>query len=67
MNRGSCVRELRFRTRARPQVTNEGDHRGRMETAFPSWGTVSSLRDSMYTQPTRHSRAGLQIVPSLRD
>jgi hypothetical protein len=28
-------------------------------------GIVSSLRDSMYTQPTRHSRAGLQVVPSL--
>jgi hypothetical protein len=31
-----------------------------------TWGgIVSSLQDSMYAQPTRHSPAGLQVVPSL--
>jgi len=28
---------------------------------------VPSLRDSPWWNPTRHCRAGLQIVPSLRD
>jgi hypothetical protein len=30
-------------------------------------GIVSSLRDSSTYTTTRHSRAGLQVVPSLRD